>query len=125
MKKFILIIFSLILFIGLIACSNKKESNSITVKEQSNIIVKERDVREIVWNQLTSKNKDRVKGSWRYGKLSKITLNENMGIINDKSYIGKEVYVIDFPTKNISMPNNMIVFASSDNYKIIGYGYVE
>ena len=46
-----------------------------------------------------------------------------MGIINDKSYIGKEVYLIDFPTKSISVP--IIVYASLDDYKIIGYGYVQ
>ena len=58
-------------------------------------------------------------------KLQRITLISTMGIINDNTYIGKEVYLIDFPTKSIAMPNNMIVYASLDNYKVIGYGYVE
>lgn len=123
MKKIILIIFSLVLFIGLLACSNQKESNSI--KESNNVTVKEQDVREVIWYQLTSKDKERIKGTWQDSELRKITLNENMGIINYKSYIGKEVYLIDFPTKNISMPNNMIVYASLDDYKLIGYGFVE
>jgi len=54
-----------------------------------------------------------------------MTLTESMGIINDKSYIGKEVYLIDFQTKNMSMPNNMLVYAALDDYKIVGYGLVE
>jgi hypothetical protein len=52
-------------------------------------------------------------------------LTESMGIINDKSYIGKEVYLVDFQTKSISIPNNMIVYASLYDYKIVGYGIVE
>ncbi len=47
-----------------------------------------------------------------------------MGNIYDKDYIGKEIYLIDFPTNSNSMPNNMIVYASLD-YKIVGYGYVD
>jgi len=38
------------------------------------------------------------------GKVSKITLNENMmSQVEDKSYEGKEVYLIDFPTKSKSI----------------------
>ena len=48
-----------------------------------------------------------------------------MGIINDKSYVGKEVYLVDFPTKSISMPNNTIFIVSKDTHKLIGAGYVE
>lgn len=123
MKKNILIILSLFIFIGLLACSNQKKSNNI--KDSNNVTVKELDVREIVWNQLTSKDKKQIKGTWKDSELRKITLNENMGIINDESYIGKEVYIIDLPTKSLSEPCNMIVYASLDDYKIIGYGFLD
>jgi len=49
-----------------------------------------------------------------------------MGAITDKHYIGKEVYEIEFTIKDKSVrPINRIVFAATENYKIIGYGYVE
>lgn len=85
----------------------------------------EQDVREIAYNQLTSKDKERIVGTWKDSKLSKITLKEGMENINDKSYIGKEAYLVDFPTKSKSKPNNMIVYMSIDNHKLIGYGYVD
>ncbi|MGY0372270.1 hypothetical protein [Clostridium sp. JNZ J1-5] len=85
----------------------------------------ERDVREIAYNQLTSKDKERVVGTWRDSKLSKTTLKESMGNIYDKSYIGKEVYLVDFPRKSESKLNNMIVYISIDNYKLIGHGHVD
>ena len=44
--------------------------------------------------------------------------NPNMGILNDKSYIGEEVYLINFQTKSISVPNNIIVYASLDDYRL-------
>ena len=82
------------------------------------------DVRQVVWEQLTPEDKERVQGNWQSSKSNKIILTESMGNINDKSYIGKEVYLIDFKTKSISI-SNMIVFASLDNYIIVGYGYVD
>lgn len=85
----------------------------------------ELDVRQVVWEQLTPKDKERVEGNWQASKSSKITLTENMGNLNDKSYIGKEVYLIDFQTKSIPAPNNIIVYASLDEYKVIGYGYLD
>lgn len=49
-----------------------------------------------------------------------------MGNISDKSYIEKEVYVINFTIKDKNTkPNNRIVYATLDENKVIGYGYVE
>lgn len=119
MKKIILLIFSSVLLVGLIiACSNPKESIILTTAA-------EQDVREIALNQMTAEDKEIIEGNWQDSELSKITLNEGMGKVNDKSYIGKEVYVIDFPTNRISFPNNIIVYIGIDNNKLIGYGFVE
>ena len=101
MKKIILPIISSVLSLWLFtACSSPKEVNIITNKEPISKTVKD-------------------------SKLSKITLHEGMGKINNISYIGKEVYLIDFPIKSNSMPTNMIVYLSMDNHKLIGYGYVD
>ncbi|MFL0266781.1 hypothetical protein [Candidatus Clostridium radicumherbarum] len=95
------------------------------VKQPSNVTDKKQDVREVVWNQLNAQEKEHIKGTWNDFKVSKITLTENMGRISDKSYIGKEVYLIDFTIDSMAIPNNRIVYASLDDYKLIGYGLVD
>jgi hypothetical protein len=126
MKKINLLIISLVLSLGLFtACSSPEEANIVINKEPISTTVKEQDIKELAYNQLTSEDKKRVSETWKDSKLSKITLHERMGRINNISYIGKEVYLIDFPTKGNSMPSNMIVYLAIDNNKLIGYGYVD
>jgi hypothetical protein len=36
------------------------------------------------------------------------------------SYEGKAVYLLDFPTTDLSVPNNMIVYADKDTFEFIG-----
>lgn len=126
MKKIVLLIISAFLTLGLFtACSSEKATSNTTNNEQVSSTVKEKDPREIAFNQLNSNDKERIGANWKDSKLSKITLKENMGNIKDKAYIGKEVYLIDFPTQSKSVPNNIIVYLSIDNNKLIGYGYVD
>ena len=108
------------IFLSVGGCSWTSPHASLT-----NATEKSTDVREEVWNELSSKDRERIKGTWQDSILSQKVLHENMGIINDRPYIGREVYVIEFNTKNISVPRNFIVFASVDNHKIIGVGYVD
>lgn len=100
----------------------EKSISSITSNPNREI---EEDIREIAYKQLTVSDKDKIVGSWQDAKSYKITLKEGMGIISDKSYIGKEVYLIDFQIKTKTLPNNMIVYLSIDNYKLLGYGIVD
>lgn len=118
--------------LGLIACSNQTdqvENNDqkvVNSNEQDKKIHVNKDVREVVWGQLSSEQKERIDGTWEFGKVSKIILNEDMmSLINDKTYDGKEVYLIDFPTKNKFIPNNMIVYADLKTFDYIGSGLVE
>lgn len=125
MKKINLLIISSVLSLGLFtACSSPKEVNIITNKEPISTTVKEQDIREVAYNQLTSKDKERLLETWKDSKLSKITLHESMGRINNSSYIGKEVYLIDFQTKG-GVQSNMVVYLGMDNNKLIGYGYTD
>lgn len=117
MKKIVSLVLSIVLLVGLIGCSSQKQT--------SNTQLKESDVREAVWNQLTSGDKAQIKGSWQDSKVSKIVLKENMGKIKDKSFVGKEVYIVDFTTNSVAIPNNMAVYASMDDYKLIGYGLAD
>lgn len=130
MKKITLSILSVVLLLGLIACSNQNgqdnDQSVVNSNEQDDKAVKKDDVREIVWKQLSSEQTELIDGTWTDGKVSKVTLNENMmAQVDDKSYEGKEVYVIDFPTKNKSIPNNMIVYADIDTFDYIGNGLVD
>jgi len=126
MKKLILLIISSIISLGLITgCGAVKDTKTIVNKEKPSTTVKNQDIREVAYNQLTSNDKARIADTWKDSKLSKITLKEGMGIITDKSFLGKEVYLVDFPTKDLGVQSNMIVYLSIDNKKLLGYGYVD
>ena len=125
MKKINLLIVSSVISLGLFtACSSPNEVNIVTNKEPISTTVKEQQIREVAYNQLTSNDKERVFETWKDSKLSKITLHENMGRVNNISYIGKEVYLIDFPAKG-GVQGNMVVYLGMDNNKLVGYGYVD
>jgi hypothetical protein len=125
LKKIILLVISSVLLLGLFtACSTHKESNTLSNKKQISTNIMKKDIREMAFNQLNSNDKERIRGSWKDSRLSKITLKENMGRINNKSYIGKEVYLIDFQTKG-GVQSNLIVYLAIDNNKLIGYGYTD
>lgn len=132
MKKIIFIIFSTTLLVGLMACSNPKSQSSNNVenfvnnKKQGDNVAQNGDVRETVWLQLSLEQKEWIDGTWKDGKVSKITLKKNMmGQVGDKSYAGKEVYLIDFPTKSKYIPNNIIVYADIKTFDYIGDGLVD
>lgn len=125
MKKITIFTVSLVLALGLITGCSTAKTKVLPDKEPIGVTAKEQDIRETAYNQLSSKDKERIEGTWIDGKLSKDILKEGMGGIIDKSYIGKEVYFLDFPTKSNAKPNNMIVFFSIDNIKFIGYGLVD
>ncbi|WP_043932213.1 hypothetical protein [Bacillus sp. EB01] len=117
-----LLIFSFL--IGLSACSG---TDNTAPKENSKKAeeVTKRDVRESVWNQLSVSNKDRIDGSWKDAKVSKLTLKPGMGKIDKGEYIGKEVYIVDFPIKSTTSNNNMLFYASIENQELIGQGYTD
>lgn len=132
MKKVFLTIISAALLSGLIACSNQNdeadhnEQNVVNSSEKDKKINVEKDVREVVWGQLSSEQKEWIDGTWEVGKVSKVTLIENMmSQVTDKSYEGKEVYLIDFPTITKYKPNNMIVYADIITFDYIGNGLVD
>ncbi|WP_461207154.1 M56 family metallopeptidase [Clostridium sp. DL1XJH146] len=89
------------------------------------IQVSEQDIIKIVFDQLTAEEQESIKDLWQDASLQKVILAGDMGRIKDEAYIGKEVYLINFTTNNKFEPNNMVVYASIDEYKLVGYGYVE
>lgn len=123
MKKFNFLILLAILSFGLLACTNQKSDFNKTSQESNSTVKK--DVREMVWEQLKPSEKERIKGTWSDAKTTKIYLKSSMREINDTSFIGKEVYLVDFPTKSSGVPNNMVIYADKDSGKIVGYGYTD
>jgi hypothetical protein len=92
--------------------------------EVSETSVEEKDVREAVWDQLPSDRKEQIKGTWKDAKVKKETLNNTVIKFTEPPKNG-EFFVVDFQTKSNSTPNNMIVYANVEDYKIIGYGLVD
>ncbi|WP_433747609.1 hypothetical protein [Falsibacillus pallidus] len=133
MKKILLLILTAVFMMSLFACSNQPSQMSnndkdfVSSNEHNDKIAEKGDVREKVWGQLSSEQRERINGTWKDGEVSKVTLNNNMmSQVNDKSYEGKVVYLIDFPTKSSnSVPNNMIVYADVNTFDYIGNGLVD
>ena len=89
-----------------------------------NVTIDDDNIREAIFNNLSDKEKKRVK-DYKSATIYKEVLEKGMGVINDESYIGKEVYAADFETTALRVPNNISVFATMDKFKIIGYGYID
>ncbi len=85
-----------------------------------------KDVRQSVWDKLPAEQKALINGSWQNSNVSKVTLREGMmSLGGDKSYIGKEVYAIDFPADYTNTSNNVIVFADVNTFTFIGNGLID
>jgi hypothetical protein len=129
LKKLLIMCSVCSLLFSLVGCINKIDNPLVKQSQLNRPLVKEtqtpEDIRQLAYEQLTSESKEEIKGTWRDGNLSTVTLNEQMGIIDDKSYIGKEVYLVDFTTKRKGIPNNVIYYISKDTHKLIGVGFVD
>lgn len=126
MKKMVSILILCVVSLSLIGCSEKYKmegnisSESQIEKQESNDIVK------IVYNQLNKEMKEEINIVNGKTKINKIVLEEDMGDIFDESFIGKEVYIVEFTIKDEKVvPNNRIVYVTPDEYKVIGYGLVD
>lgn len=129
MRKYLIIIaLTVVLAVGgWFLYTNQHGSKNDTPKNNPTNTKKaaEKDVRQVVWEQMSIEQKERIDGDWKNGKVSKVTFNDSMGVVGDKSYQGKEVYMIDFPTKSKSIPNNMILYADVSTLDYIGNGFVD
>ena len=126
MKKFTLIILSSILLSFLLNVCQQQVSNNtkeLNVKEENRNETQSLNVREAVWNQLTKKEKEHIVGIWKDASVQKITLRETMGNIKDKTFIGKEVYLVDFPSNDNPSLGGVGVYADIKTHRIIGFGY--
>jgi len=126
-KLFLLTLFYISLVFFLNAClkvtSNENEQRK--VMEGRNTENQSLDVRESVWNQLTIENKKHIEGDWKDASMKKIILSDSNGVIKDKKFIGKEVYLVEYPSNDNPTLGEFGVFADTKSHRLIGYGYRE
>ena len=105
---------------------NKDATNNKQITgEQNTEVSKNEDVREVVWQQLSSEQQAQVDGTWEDATVSKATLTGVMMIgVEDKTYEGKEAYMIAFPVENASI-ENMLALADMDTLALIGFAPVD
>ncbi|WP_028401006.1 hypothetical protein [Ectobacillus panaciterrae] len=132
MKKMNAIV-SVCVLLCLAACTNdtkssagKPQTSAEQTQAQNKKVRTEQDVMEAVFNQLSQENKERIVGTWKDATVSKTVLKESMiGSNADKSYVGKEVYLVNFTTNEKQKPNNIVVFADTRTFQLVGYGLVD
>jgi hypothetical protein len=62
---------------------------------------------------------------WEDASVQKIILRDTMGIIKDKTFIGKEVFIVDYPSNDNPTLGGITAFADIRSHQIIGFGYKE
>lgn len=130
MKKNSVIILSVIVLLvvlglGFFYYANQAREKATKAEEQSKTEEPvKKDVREVVWEQMSARQKDEIVGSWQAGKVSKITWSEGavMSATVNKSYVGQEIYVVSFPSRLNPTIGDVVVYADQNTFGIIGYG---
>ncbi len=111
--------------IGFLLCGCQLEGESQVKVDYVEVLPDDKDLRELAYEQLDKDRKRLVSKDWETGTIGEVILREEMGIIEDMSFIGQRVYLITLPLMTLGMPNELIVFLSMDSYELIGYGYIE
>ena len=83
-----------------------------------------KDIREIVWERLSSNQKESLKGDWHDARTSTIVMREGMVLSSPSTaaYTGKQVYMVAFPTSDSPTVGDLIVYVDKDTFMHIGYG---
>ena len=112
-----------ILLVGYFVYLNQDDSRTAGDKGQNIEESHKNDVREVVWQQLSSVQKARVDGTWEDAIVSKVTLSGVMMMaVEDKTYEGKEVYMVDFPTIDI---NGLPALVDMETFALVGFAPVD
>jgi hypothetical protein len=127
LKKLTLIFLSSILISFVLNGCQQLASDEKPKEKQLNEKVKETqkalDVRETIWNQLSEEHKMHIQGTWEDASVIKRFLRESMGSNLDKTFIGKEVYIIDYPSNDNPTIGGIVVYADIKSHQLIGYGH--
>lgn len=125
MKKLWMCMMVPVLLLGLAAC--RAQEKPVVMDE--NVLVGEAgsgtDIRKLVYDQMDSKDRDRMREGWEEATVVSIVLTKGMAVLSDPAFIGKEVFLVDFKVKTMSIPDNMGFYASKSDGRIIGIGLVD
>ena len=125
MKKIALMIFAVLILVavGSFFYLNRNQGEAMNSNRQ--VVIEKptkKDVREVVWNQLSSEQKELVGGSWQDGVVSRVTLQGLMMIgVEDKSYEDQEVYMISFDNGL----NGVLALVDISSLAVIGFAPVD
>lgn len=115
------------LLVCLCACTSRVPAPDTapqsSVSEASQAPQTEADIRETIYNQLPAEKKEQITSAWSEAELRTVTLSREMGYDIEEAYIDRQVYLIDFPNKEGI--NNLVVYAATDDVRIIGYGLID
>lgn len=104
----------ILIFVFLAFISGCKASNDNTIKEKN--------IRKVVWEQLSKSEKYEVIGNWDDGKVEKVIIPTNSPRywLKDKEFEGKEVYLVTFRSKNEPILGNIQKIVDKDSLEIVG-----
>lgn len=125
MKRLVLGMLVPVLLFGPAACRIAEKPAKGNESMLTGAVVPEVDIRKTVYDQMDEKDRKRMREGWEDARVTSIILTEGMAVMSDPSYIGKDVFVVDFRVKTMSIPDNMIFFASKSDGRIIGIGLVD
>jgi hypothetical protein len=111
MKKKYFCIFNMFIVLILFGCSITSNSSD-----------KYLEVKEIAWDYLVeNKWESSASSDLEDVRVKKVQLQKGEGIINDTSYIGKEVLLIDFKEKENTVASPPRILIDPDSNKVIGH----
>jgi fructose-specific component phosphotransferase system IIB-like protein len=125
MKKLVLGMLITVLVLGLSSCGLRGKPAEEKQSTLPGAVVPEVDIRKTVYDQMDQKDRDRMREGWEEAEVTTVILREGMALMSDASYIGKEVFVVDFRVKTMAIPDNMIFYASKPDGRIVGIGLVD
>lgn len=109
--RMILLIILIIVFALLSGCTKINES-----------VFMGKDIREIVWSQLSVDERNEIIGTWKDGKIEKDTAKKDSinFRLEDPNFDGKEVYLITFKSKYEPVIGNVQKLVDIKSRKIVG-----
>jgi hypothetical protein len=117
MKKMIGLLVLTAMLAGCAHSGHMNTPNNDSAFKQS----KPKDVREEIWLQLSKESRVEIAGSWQRGKVRKVTIESANQFQGAEKYIGNELLMASFPTKDPSL-EEVVVFVDPQTHKIVRTG---
>lgn len=112
-----------VISVCLVGCTQNSTTANNTISNEIKEKTKTSDeIIEFVYNQLYRDLQDSIGVNLKEANINKTILDNESDEILDNSYIGKEVYSIEFPKKDKRAESmGKVVYASVNDKKVVGY----